>query len=100
MYCPGKYRYNNVSIHLQFLCTFFRRLPFKKANPDPILDRIRKSANQAIKRYRCSWSFLCRYQCCGSGMFIPNPGSEFFPSRIQGQKDSGSQIRIRIKEFK
>jgi hypothetical protein len=27
-------------------------------------------------------------QCCGSGMFIPDPGSEFFPSRI------------RIKEFK
>ncbi len=21
-------------------------------------------------------------QCCGSGMFIPAPGSEFFPSRI------------------
>jgi hypothetical protein len=30
------------------------------------------------------------------------PGSEFFRpgSRIQGQKDSGSWIRIRIKEFK
>jgi hypothetical protein len=28
----------------------------------------------------------------------PDPGSEF-PSQIQGQKDSGSQIRIRIKEF-
>ncbi len=22
------------------------------------------------------------YQCCGSGMFIPASGSEFFPSRI------------------
>jgi hypothetical protein len=22
-------------------------------------------------------------QCCGSGMFIPDPGSDFFPSRIQ-----------------
>ncbi len=22
------------------------------------------------------------YQCCGSGMFIPDPGSDFFPSRI------------------
>ncbi len=21
-------------------------------------------------------------QCCGSGMFIPDPGSDFFPSRI------------------
>jgi hypothetical protein len=28
------------------------------------------------------------YQCGGSGMFIPDPGSDFFPSRI------------RIKEFK
>jgi hypothetical protein len=28
------------------------------------------------------------------------PGSEFFPSRIQGQKDSGSRFRIRNKEFK
>ncbi len=28
----------------------------------------------------------------------PDPGFEFFPSRIQGQKDS--RIRIRIKEFK
>ncbi len=24
-------------------------------------------------------------QCCGSEMFIPDPGSGFFPSRIQGQ---------------
>jgi hypothetical protein len=23
-----------------------------------------------------------RMQCCGSGLFIPDPGSEFFPSRI------------------
>jgi hypothetical protein len=26
---------------------------------------------------------LSRIQCCGSGMFIPDPGSECFPSRIQ-----------------
>jgi hypothetical protein len=31
-------------------------------------------------------------QCCVSGMFIPDPGSEFFHCR--------SRIRIRIKEFK
>ncbi len=31
-------------------------------------------------------------QCCGSGMFIPDPGSQFFHpgSQIQGQKDFGS----------
>jgi hypothetical protein len=28
------------------------------------------------------------------------PGSEFFPSRVQGQKDSLIQICIRFKEFK
>ncbi len=22
------------------------------------------------------------FQCCGSGMFLPDPGSEFFPSQI------------------
>ncbi len=39
-------------------------------------------------------------QCCGSGMFIPEPGAEFFPSRIPdpGQKDS--QIRTRIIKYK
>ncbi len=31
-------------------------------------------------------------------MFIPDPGAEPFPSLIQGQKDSGSRIRIRIKK--
>jgi hypothetical protein len=32
---------------------------------------------------------------------VPDTGSEFFhpASRIQGQKDSGSRIRISIKEF-
>ncbi len=29
-------------------------------------------------------------QCCESGKFISDPGFEFFPSRIQGQKDPGS----------
>jgi hypothetical protein len=32
---------------------------------------------------------LCSWQCCGSGMFIPNPGSDFFPSRIL---DPGSKV--------
>jgi hypothetical protein len=25
---------------------------------------------------------VCRRKCYGSGMFIPDPGSKFFPSRI------------------
>jgi hypothetical protein len=42
------------------------------------------------------------FQCRGSGMFMHDPGSEFFHpgSQMQDQKDSGSQIRIRIQEFK
>ncbi len=34
--------------------------------------------------------FISTMQCCGSGMFFPDPGSELFPSRF----------RVRIKEFK
>ncbi len=34
-------------------------------------------------------------QCCGSGMFIPDRNFS-----IQGQKDSGCQIRIRIKNLR
>jgi hypothetical protein len=30
-------------------------------------------------------------------MFIPDPGSEFFPSRIPSQKDFRIPIRIRIR---
>ncbi len=57
---------------------------------------------------------LAFYQCCGSGMFIPDPGSDFFhpgsdffSSRIRlfSIPDPGSDFflpgsRIRIKEFK
>ncbi len=28
-------------------------------------------------------NLMRRYQCCGSVMFIPDPGSDFFPSRIR-----------------
>jgi hypothetical protein len=65
---------------------------------------------QVSKACPCFLSFLNNifFHYCGSGMFIPDstfsiadPGSEFFHrgSRIQGQKDSGSRIRIHIKEF-
>jgi hypothetical protein len=33
-------------------------------------------------------------------MFIPDPKFSYRGSRIQGQKDSGSRFRIRIKELK
>jgi hypothetical protein len=35
-------------------------------------------------------------QCCGSGMFIPDPGSEFFHP---GSRVKNIRIRIRIKDF-
>jgi hypothetical protein len=39
-------------------------------------------------------------QCCGSGKFISGSRIRTLRSRIPGQKDSGSRIRIHIKEFK
>jgi hypothetical protein len=44
--------------------------------------------------------FHCCLQCCGSVMFIPDPGSEFFPSRILDPGSKRFRIRIRIEEFK
>jgi hypothetical protein len=38
-------------------------------------------------------------QCCESGMFIPDPGSDFFPSRIPDPNCLHPGSRIRIKEF-
>ncbi len=43
---------------------------------------------------------LRKKQCGGSGMFIPDPGSEFFPSRISDPNCLHPGSRIRIKEFK
>ncbi len=41
----------------------------------------KKRKNRGLIRYLTN-------QCCGSGMFIPDPGTEFFPSRIPDHKDS------------
>ncbi len=43
-------------------------------------------------------------QCCGSGMFIPDPNF-YIPdpdprSKVKKIPDPGSRIRIRFKEFK
>ncbi len=45
----------------------------------------------------CTWE-----QCCGSGMFIPDPGSDFFPSRIPDPNylHPGSRILIKELDFK
>ncbi len=39
-------------------------------------------------------------QCGGSGMFIPDPGSDFFPSRIPDPNCLHPGSRILVKEFK
>ncbi len=39
-------------------------------------------------------------QCCGSGMFIPESGSDYFLSRIPDPNFFHPRSRIRIKEFK
>ncbi len=41
--------------------------------------------------------FLWSDQCCGSGMFVPDPGSEF---SIPDPGSKKFRIRIRIQEFK
>jgi hypothetical protein len=41
-----------------------------------------------------------RAQCGGSWMFIPDPGSDFFPSRIPDPNCLHPASRILIKEFK
>jgi hypothetical protein len=41
---------------------------------------------------------IINFQCCGSGMFIPDPGSNFFSIPYPGSKFFTS--RILIKEFK
>jgi hypothetical protein len=38
-------------------------------------------------------------RCCGSGIFIPDPGSNFFLSRVADPNFSHPRSRIRIKEF-
>ncbi len=35
-----------------------------------------------VPHYRCTNCYRYFLQCCGSGMFIPDSWSEFFPSRI------------------
>jgi hypothetical protein len=46
------------------------------------------------------YGFSSAKQCCGSGMFIPDPGSDFFPSRIPDPNCLHPGYRILIKEFK
>ncbi len=46
--------------------------------PVPLTKGSGRPKNLRIQRILITY-FL---QCCGSGMFIPDPGSDFFPSRI------------------
>jgi hypothetical protein len=34
------------------------------------------------------------WQCCGSGMFIPGPGSEFYPSRLPDPGSASKNLSI------
>jgi hypothetical protein len=42
---------------------------------------------------------MCGNQCYGSGVNIPGSRIRIFPYQIQDQKDFGSRIQIRVKEF-
>ncbi len=67
--------------------------PGIQTNADPNLD-----PGQTLKSHKVEYLHE-KYHFCGSGMFIMDPGSEIYPSRMQGQKDSGSRIRICIKRI-
>jgi hypothetical protein len=51
-------------------------------------------ANQFPLKVTLSSLFLFGYQCCGSGMFIPDPGFDFYSSRIQRQKQKRGEKKI------
>ncbi len=72
------------------------------ATPSPV-----KSNSSPTKKFHCQictrgtrFKFFSLWQCCGSGMFIPDPGSNFFPSRIPDPNCHHPGSRIHIKEFK
>jgi hypothetical protein len=67
--------------------------PGIQTNADPNLD-----PGQTLKPHKVEYLHE-KYHFCGSGMLILDPGSEIYPSQIQGQKDSGSRIRICIKRI-
>ncbi len=71
----------------EFEQLFFLKISFKKST------RIKICLNN-------SQQLLITDQCCGSGMFIPDPGSEFFPSRIPDPNFFHFGSRISITEFK
>jgi hypothetical protein len=68
--------------------------------PNTVLYRIRTSFHYFAHRYMETVLKHCPMQCGGSGMFIPDPGSDFFPSRIPDPNCLHPGSRILIKEFK
>jgi hypothetical protein len=58
-------------------------------------------ATSALLFLTCLIHYCCGEQCCGSGMFIPDLGSEFFHSGSQVKKspDPRSRILIGIKNL-
>ncbi len=65
--------------------------PGIQTDADPNLD-----PGQTLKSQKVEFLHE-KFQCYGSGIFILDPRSEIYPSRIPGQKDFGSRIRICIK---
>ena len=65
--------------------------------PDPSINK-QKNLGKPWFQFICDFFMTC-YQCCGSGMFIPDP--DFYPSRIQNPgyriSDTGSRIQQQYK---
>jgi hypothetical protein len=73
--------------------------------PDPlsqILDQKTEGQEKGKKVY-CQWFVwfvdIILYQCGGSGMLIPDPGSHFFPSRIPDPNCLHPGSRILMKDL-
>ncbi len=93
--CPS---YLIWSIFTRHARNYFREavlfLALLSMTPLPALPRIIKLAMFTVSLVDGEKCLCVRYPCCGSGMFIPNPGSRFFSSRIQQQqKGEGKQIK-------
>jgi hypothetical protein len=65
----------------------------KEKTEEKNFQRVQQQQVLPIQRHKCQQHRCCgglakkkekkQYQCCGSGMFIPDHGSEFFPPRIR-----------------
>jgi hypothetical protein len=67
---------------------------------DPEFECVAEHVLESWQKGNQTYKKVSLLQCCGSGMFIPEPGSDFFSSRIPDPNCLHPGSRILIKEFK